>query len=68
MSQENKSEIITPPGNWQLDLSLFLAFLKIASVTVGGGYAILAAARVEFVERRRWLSEEDFSQMMTESA
>ena len=65
MSQENKSEVITPPGNWQLDLSLFLAFLKIASVTVGGGYAILAAAREEFVERRRWLSDDDFSEMMT---
>ena len=65
MSQEHASEIITPPGNWRLDLALFLAFLKIASVTVGGGYAILAAAREEFVERRRWLSEEDFSRMMT---
>lgn len=59
------SEIITPPGTWKLDLSLFLTFLKIASVTVGGGYAILAAAREDFVVRRKWLTEEDFTEMMT---
>ena len=54
-----------PAKNWRLDLTLFLAFLKIASVTVGGGYAILAAAREEFVVRRSWLTEDDFSEMMT---
>ena len=54
-----------PAKNWRLDLTLFLAFLKIASITVGGGYAILAAAREEFVERRKWLTEDDFSEMMT---
>ena len=61
--QENP---VTPPGRERhLDLALFLAFLKIATVTVGGGYAILAAARQEFTERRRWVSDEEFSQMMT---
>ena len=61
--QENP---VIPPGkDRHLDLALFLAFLKIATVTVGGGYAILAAARQEFAERRRWISDEEFSQMMT---
>ncbi|MBR2374394.1 MAG: chromate transporter [Lentisphaeria bacterium] len=61
--QEEK--IIVPEKNWRLDLVLFLSFLKIASITVGGGYAILAAAREEFICRRRWLSDDDFSEMMT---
>lgn len=65
MAQDHTSENIPIPPNWRLDLTLFLSFLKIASVTVGGGYAILAAAREEFVERRKWLTEEDFSQLMT---
>ena len=60
-----KESTLGPAGNWQLDVTLFLAFLKIASITVGGGYAILAAAREEFVVRRKWLAEEDFSEMMT---
>ena len=63
---ENPQETtLVPAGNWRLDLTLFLAFLKIASITVGGGYAILAAAREEFVVRRKWLTEDDFSEMMT---
>ena len=56
---------LRPLPDWRLDLTLFLSFLKIASITVGGGYAIIAAAREEFVVRRQWLSEEDFSEMMT---
>lgn len=66
-SQERPSEqeIIAPGRTWRLDLSLFLCFLKIASVTVGGGYAILAAAREEFVVRRKWLTDDDFTEMMT---
>ena len=53
------------PDRRHLLLALFGAFLKIASITVGGGYAILAAAREEFVEQRKWLSDGEFSQMMT---
>lgn len=65
MSQENSKSDFPIYDNWHLDLTLFLAFLKIASITVGGGYAILGAARAEFVDRRKWLTEEDFSQLMT---
>ena len=65
MSQENSKSDFPIHDDWRLDLTLFLAFLKIASITVGGGYAILGAARAEFVDRRKWLTEEDFSQLMT---
>ena len=54
-----------PPGGSRAELILFLSFLKIAAVTVGGGYAILAAAREEFTVRRRWLTEEEFTEMVT---
>ena len=54
-----------PPDGSRAELILFLSFLKIAAVTVGGGYAILAAAREEFTVRRRWLSEEEFTEMVT---
>lgn len=65
MDTSREKQIIQPRQDRYLDLTLFLAFLKIASVTVGGGYAILAAARQEFAERRRWISDDEFSQMMT---
>ena len=54
-----------PPDGSGTELILFLSFLKIAAVTVGGGYAILAAAREEFTCRRRWLSEDEFTEMVT---
>ena len=63
--QNETPKSVRPFPDWRLDLTLFLSFLKIASITVGGGYAIIAAAREEFVVRRQWLSEEDFSEMMT---
>ena len=55
----------SPPDGSRAELILFLAFLKIAAVTVGGGYAILAAAREEFTVRRGWLTEEEFTEMVT---
>lgn len=65
MDELQEEKPVVPEKNWHLDLVLFLSFLKIASITVGGGYAILAAAREEFICRRRWLSDDDFSEMMT---
>ena len=36
---------------------LFLSFLKVGSVVFGSGYVLLAFLRTEFVERLRWLTE-----------
>ncbi len=52
------------PG-WKRSLLLFWCYLRIASVVLGGGYAIIAAAREEFVRRRGWLSDADIVDMMT---
>lgn len=41
-------------------LKLILVMLKIGAVTFGGGYAMIAILRDEFVDRRGWLTSEDF--------
>lgn len=43
----------------------FLTFLKIGLFTIGGGYAMIPLIEREVVERRRWLSKEDFLDLMS---
>ena len=50
---------------WKKDLILFWSFFKIAAIVVGGGYAIIAAARREFVDKRGWLNDENVLDMIT---
>lgn len=45
-------------------LRLVLSFLKIGAFTFGGGYAMIALFRDEFVERKKWISEEEFLDMV----
>ena len=45
---------------WQL----FWVFAKIGAFTIGGGYAMISLIQNEIV-RRNWLSEEDFSELIT---
>ena len=42
-------------------LELFLTFSKIGAFTIGGGYAMLPLIRREVVEKKRWLTEEEFT-------
>ena len=44
---------------------LFWAYVRITSLVIGGGYAIIAAAQDEFVRRRKWLTEDDVLEMIT---
>lgn len=39
---------------------LFTSFLSIGAFTVGGGWAMVPLIRAELVDRRKWLSTEDF--------
>ncbi|MCR5431083.1 MAG: chromate transporter [Lachnospiraceae bacterium] len=41
-------------------LTLFLTFLKIGAFTFGGGYAMIALLEEEFVGKRKWLTHEEF--------
>lgn len=40
-------------------LTLFLIFLEISSVTLGGGLAMLPLMTHDFVEKRHWLTDKD---------
>ena len=42
----------------------FKCFFRIGCFTIGGGYAMIPLIRAEVVERRKWLSEEDFLDLM----
>ena len=41
-------------------LSLFLSFLKIGAFTFGGGYAMISLLESEFVSRKKWLTGDEF--------
>lgn len=44
--------------------TLFWTFLRIGAFTFGGGYAMAAVLEAEFVEKKRWLSQEEFLDML----
>lgn len=43
---------------------LFITFLKIGAFTFGGGYAMVALLEHEFVEEKRWVTREEFLDMV----
>ena len=45
-------------------LQLFLTYFKIGTFTLGGGYAMLPLIQREIVERKHWISEEEFVNMI----
>lgn len=45
-------------------LQLFLTFFKIGTFTLGGGYAMLPLIQREIVEKRQWVEEEDFFELL----
>ncbi len=45
-------------------LLLFFTMLKIGVFTFGGGYAMIALLESEFVSKRKWLSKEEFLDMV----
>lgn len=44
--------------------TLFWTFLRIGAFTFGGGYAMAAVLEAEFVEKKRWLTQEEFLDML----
>lgn len=43
---------------------LFWSFFKIGAFTFGGGYAMIPLIQREVVERRKWLGESEFMDML----
>ena len=41
-------------------LELFFSFFKIGLFTFGGGHAMLALLENEFSEKKKWISHEEF--------
>lgn len=60
---DQKSALLEVPY-WKRDAILFWSFFKISTVVIGGGYAIIAAAREDFI-RRRWITEDEFIELVT---
>lgn len=44
--------------------NLFVSFVKIGGFTIGGGYAMLSVIEDEIVKRRKWISNDDFLDMV----
>jgi len=47
-----------------LFLQLFFTYLKIGTFTLGGGYAMLPLIQREVVDRKGWIDEEEFLNMI----
>ena len=45
-------------------LQLFYTYLKIGTFTLGGGYAMLPLIQREVVDRRQWIDEKEFMNMI----
>lgn len=43
--------------------TLFFTFFKIGLFTFGGGYAMIALLKEEFIQRRKWLDKDEFLDM-----
>ena len=44
---------------------LFTSFFKIGLFTFGGGYAMIAIIQREVITTRRWISEQEFLDLLT---
>ncbi|MDR1526561.1 MAG: chromate transporter [Dysgonamonadaceae bacterium] len=46
---------------------IFLTFFKVGAFTIGGGYAMLPLIQREMVERKKWIPENDFIDLIAVS-
>lgn len=54
-----------PQAGRHVCLSLFAAFFKIGAFTFGGGYAMIPLIEREIIERRKWIAQKDFMELLT---
>ena len=45
-------------------LHMFLVFVKIGLFTIGGGLAMIPLIRDEFVEKQKWIGDEDITDVL----
>lgn len=51
-------------GSFKSVWELFLVFFKIGAFTFGGGYAMIPLIRNEVVDKKQWLEDEEFMDML----
>ena len=61
MPSAAKTRLNTPPGN---PLEIFRAFLRLGVTSFGGPTAHLGYFRTEFVQRRKWISDDHYGQLV----
>ena len=49
----------------KLYLEIFFSFFKIGMATIGGGYAMIPIIQDEIVNRKRWILEEEFIDILS---
>lgn len=54
----------TPTENRNLLWQLFLTFMKIGAFTFGGGWAMISIIQREVVDKHRWISNEEFLDLL----
>ena len=45
-------------------LQLFWSFIKIGAFTFGGGYAMISMVEIEVVDRKKWITEKQYMDMI----
>ncbi len=50
---------------WKRMAGLFISYVRITAFTLGGGMVMLPLMEEEFVRRRKWLSSEEFMNVLT---
>lgn len=63
--RDMRPEALRNLSRWRIGWVLFWSYIRITSLVLGGGYAIIAAAQEEFVRRRKWLTDDDVLEMIT---
>jgi len=51
-------------GRWNMFFQLFWTYLKIGTFTLGGGYAMLPLIQREVVDRKGWIDEDEYLNMI----
>ncbi|MDR1553090.1 MAG: chromate transporter [Prevotellaceae bacterium] len=46
-------------------LNLFISFFKIGTFTLGGGYVMIPLIEKEIVGKRKWINDDEFTEMLT---
>lgn len=57
---KNKKKLQRKSIYWEL----FLTFVRVGSFTLGGGYAMIPLIQKEVVEKKKWMNETDFIDML----